>query len=194
MKRSIMDSILAILHSADLQAKLLAALLTALVSAAYRYLRPAERVIWGTSHGFSFVIPQSAGGAGTLHTRSFSIKNEGREPASDIEIHFNFRPEHLQIWPTFNYQTEMNPEGHFCVRIANLGRQEWMSIEVVAGNRDLPQLLRVRTRQGEAKLVQIAPMRVLPRWQLFILWGLVLAGVFWLFETALLIFRLVPGA
>lgn len=70
--------------------EIIAVLLTAFIAAIARFLQPAARVIWGTSHGFTFVVP----GQGTapnplsfpLYTGTVFVQNMGRHVAEGIEI------------------------------------------------------------------------------------------------------------
>ena len=176
-------NLLAIVQSADFQSHLLSFLITAALAALAGRLRPAVRLIWGTSHGFIFTVPQNnnPGAPLTLYTRTFYVQNLGRESATDLEVHFSSKPEHFQIWPTFTYTAAPNPEGHYSVRFANLGPREWLSIEALSANHQLPMLLRVRSRSGEGKEVQIAPRRIFPNWFNYSVVGLMLLGVWWIF-------------
>jgi hypothetical protein len=81
-----MDILSAAVHSPDFQSKLAALLLTALAGWFLQRLWPAERVVWGTSHGFSFSIPQKDAALSLLDTRSFYIRNTGRESATGLEV------------------------------------------------------------------------------------------------------------
>jgi hypothetical protein len=186
---AMIDGLVALFHLHEFQSQALAAVLTAAVGVLVRYLQPAARVVWGTSHGFMFLIPQQNGPPAGLNTRSFFMKNIGRATAKGLEVHFNYKPEHLQVWPTYSYTSTTNPEGRYCLQIDNLGKKEWLSIEVIALKTALPDVLRVRTHQGECKAVLLAPMQIFPRWVQLLVVALMLAGVFWAFETLIGFFR-----
>lgn len=110
-------------------------------------------------------FPQVGGKFLTINTRTIFIQNVGRAPAEDIEVHLTGKPEHFQIWPTFNYTCDTNPESHYVVKVGSLGRREYFTIEMLSSNDNvLPIVTRVRTRQAEAKSVPMAPMQVFPKW------------------------------
>ena len=179
-------NLVAILQSAEFQTHLFSFLVTGALAAAVRWLRPAVRLIWGTSHGFVFTVPQPNGAAAIpLYTKTFYVQNTGRESATDLEVHFSGKPEHFQVWPTFTCAADANPEGHYSIRFANLGPWEWLSIEALSANHQLPMLLRVRSRSGEGKEVSIAPRRIFPNWFNYTVAALMLLGVYWVFTVAI---------
>lgn len=146
--------------------EIVAVLLTALIAAITRYLQPAARVIWGISHGFTFLVPsqEKQPQSYPLSTGSVFVRNAGRRTANDVEIVLNYRPQHFQIWPALGYETAETPEHHFIIKLKNLGPGEFTTVELVSANHELPITLRVRSPLGEAKRVGIAPMRVMPVW------------------------------
>ena len=160
-----MPSLTQLLQSDSVQTHAVAAAVTFVLTAIGRLVRPKAKVVWGLSHAFVFGVPQSGGGLLTINSRTIFVQNVGRAPAEDIEVHLAGKPEHFQVWPTFAYTCEQNPERHFVLKIASLGRREYFTIEMLSsGNNVLPMVTRVRTPHGESKSVPMAPMQVFPRW------------------------------
>jgi hypothetical protein len=160
-----MSLVTQILQSESVQTHAAAAAVTSALAALGRLVQPKAKVVWGLSHAFLFGIPQTGGGLMTINSRTIFVQNVGRAPAEEIEVHLAGRPEHFQVWPTFAYTTEENPERHFVLKIASLGRREHFTIEMLSsGNNVLPVVTRVRTPHGESKSVAMAPMQVFPRW------------------------------
>lgn len=163
--------------------EIVAVFLTAVVGLIARIVQPSARVVWGTSHGFTFSLPiQDAVTSTTtttlVHTGTVFVQNTGRKTAEDIEVVFNYRPQHFQVWPSLNYNTAENPEHHFTIKITTLGPRESTTIELLSVSINLPDPLRVRSPLGEAKRVPIAPMRVWPGWFNRTIFLLLVLGIF----------------
>ena len=166
--------------SEPLQRAVIPALLTIVITLMGRALSPS-RIKWGVSHGFVFSVqlPPDEDGktrSASYHTLTVYVQNVGRAPAEAIEVHFNYKPEHMQIWPTLNYETATNPENRFTVLVNNLGRGEHFTLELLSAFA-LPGVLRVRSKTGEEK-VGIAPSEVFPSWVKRLLVLLIWLGVF----------------
>jgi hypothetical protein len=113
--------------SEPLQRSLIPAALTVVISLVARALSPRSRIKWGVSHGFSFGVQQDTGIV-SFNTLTVFIQNTGRAPAEGVEVHFNYQPEHLQIWPTLNYTTVTNPEGRFTLVVNDLAPKEYFTL------------------------------------------------------------------
>ncbi len=125
---------------------------------------PKAKVIWGISHGFTYRLTWPNQPDLRVQTQKVTVHNVGRAAASDVEVHLNFEPEHFNVWPTQNYETEKNPEDRFTIKFRSLGRNEHVSIEMLStGDLEVPAVLSVRSPQGVAKMVAFAPLRVFPR-------------------------------
>jgi len=144
--------------------EVISVLLTAALGVIAHLLRPQAKFVWGTSHGFVFTVPAPANVQGAhqnlYYTGTVFLQNLGRGTAEDVEVVLNFRPQHFQVWPSLDYETTENPEHHFIIKIHNLGRREWTTIELLSLNAQTPETLRVRNPLGDAKRVNIAPMQV----------------------------------
>jgi len=162
--------------------EIIAALLTALLTAVGWLLRPNAKVVWGASHQFAFNVPQASGGTMLIYTKTIFVRNLGRAAARDIEIHFAHKPEHLQIWPTFQYTVASNPEHYFMVVVSTLGPREYFSIEVIQSVRDIPLVTRLRTVDGECKQIAMAPQQIFGRWFTWTVVSLLVLGIFAVIE------------
>jgi hypothetical protein len=147
--------------------EIISVVLTALLAGIARFLQPSTKLLWGASHGFTFLLPPQGtppGNPTPLETGTVFIQNMGRKPAENIEVVLNFRPQHFQIWPALNYEAILAAENHFVIKIENLGPREHTTLEMLSANANLPATLRVRSPLGDAKKVPFAPMRVMPTW------------------------------
>lgn len=182
-----MSQITAFLSAPELHSRIAALLLTSIGTLVFRWIRPSPKVVWGISHGFDFLTKSKAADGSPLiiRTGTVFVQNVGRAAAKDIEVHLNFPPEELHIWPTLDYTTTPNPENRLIIGIKSLGKREWFTIEMISGQIELPDTLRVRTPDGECKRVQMAPMEVLPIWKIRFLWLLIMLGVFAIIQNAI---------
>lgn len=178
-----------IMQSESVQTKLISLAVTALTALARRIATAKPNVKWGIFHGFTFTVRnQNDGKFQNIQTTSIFIQNIGRATADGIEVHFNYKPEHLQIWPTINYDTQTNPEGRYTVKIENIAPRESLSIEMLSLV-NLPIVLRVRTKNHEAKCVEMTHFQVPSKFKIGLIWALIWLGVFSIIQN-LVIFLL----
>lgn len=174
------------LISAAKSPNIVAAILTFILTIIHRIAQPRPKIVWGTSHGFSFIVPRTdpPGPDFLVHTQTVFIQNVGRESASDIEVILNYRPHNLSLWPQLVYSTTSNPENKYIIKIENLGRREFTQIEMLHSVGDMPAVLRIRTPRGECKQAPMAPMQVFPASVRFFLLITLLLGVYKILEWA----------
>jgi hypothetical protein len=162
-----------------------AVILTAVFAVISRLLQPKARVIWGVGHQFCHNVPQSAGGSLNIYSRTISIKNNGKDTAKNVEIHFGRKPEHYQIWPPCNYSEEIFPDNHFMLSIEHLGKKEYINIELLQSAVELPLVLKLRTIDGDCKAVFMMPQQIFPTYVNLILISILFIGVYKVFELLL---------
>lgn len=150
---------------------ILAALITFFLEMIRRsFIQPRASIIWGTTHGFTFLLPQdlpapdSVPRTNSIQTGGLLVRNNGRTAAKNIEFYFNFKPEHYQIWPVVQHKTESTPDGRFIIRVDFLKEREFFNIELIQGNSSLPAILSVRALEGTCRNVPIAPQQTFPTW------------------------------
>lgn len=161
------------------QTTFLQSLIVSVISAAIlRAFAPSSNVVWSSLHEFTFRIPQPENPPGQLlRTQSIVVHNLGRRRAVNVEVIFNYRPEHFEIWPQIRYETSTNPDGRFIVSFPTLGRREFVNVELLSSI-DLPAVLNVRSDDAPSKSVQVTFNRKLPAWVLRGLQLLVILGAF----------------
>lgn len=90
-----------------------------------------------------------------VNTISHLIINAGKESATNIEILFNWKPQHLNLWPPIHYEERTEKDDRYVLLFDNLAPQEQIKCELLSINTDLPELLNVRSKECVAKRVNL---------------------------------------
>lgn len=110
-----------------------------------------------------------------LQTDSLTIQNGGRKAATNIEIVHREKPDHFQFSQAISYREEFNPNGEHIIKIDSLGPKEFLNIQYLSHSK-IPALLRVRSDQGSAQLIQVQFQPIYPKSHLFLVGLLMLSG------------------
>ncbi len=160
--------------------------LTLFLGVLKRLFSPSARVIWGDTHGFTFLIPQRGQDDGrpaaipnlAVNTKSIFVRNAGRKIAKNIEIYFNYKPEHFEIWPVIKYDTEVLEDNRFVVKIEFLQKKEFFTIEAIHTNNAFPEVQNVRAEVGKCKNVRMAPVQIFSNYFNATVFCLMILGIF----------------
>lgn len=175
--------------SHEMQNRVIPVLLTAVIGMIGRYLSAKPRVVWGVSHQFAFNVgPRTEEATGIIYTRSLIVQNMGRAAARDINVIFNFKPNHYQLWPHQNYTTSDNPEKNHIILVPSLGKGNHFRIEMVSVF-DLPIAMTVRDSGGDRKQVDLRQVQQFPSWVYRMILALMVLGIFSLIQNIFLIFH-----
>jgi hypothetical protein len=142
------------------------------------------RLIQSTRHAFTFLIQQPLIGADgkqisptqTVNTASVSVFNAGRQVANKLEVVFNWKPQHLNIWPSRHYTENTAPDGRFSLNFDNLAPKETIGFELLAVNGQVPAMVTVRSDQSLASNLPLVPQPIQPRWKIVFAAWLMLTG------------------
>jgi len=96
----------------------------------------------------------------TVHTNSFIIRNAGRDAAKNVELVFNWKPMCLNLWPVRHYEEHVEPDNRYVLIFDGLAPGEVLGVEVLAVNKDLPNLVTVRSSQCIAQNISMYPQPV----------------------------------
>lgn len=110
-----------------------------------------------------------------LQTDSLTIQNSGRKSATNIEIVHKERPEHFQFSQAIGYKEDFNPNGEHIIKIDSLGPKEFLNIQYLSHTK-VPVLLRVRSDQGSAQLIQVQFQPIYPKYLMYVVGVLMLSG------------------
>ena len=123
-------------------------------------LQAKPKLLYWVPGSFMFNLkePQLA-----LRTDALTIQNDGRMPATNVEIIHRQRPDHFQFSTAISYVEEHGPDGDHIIRIPSLGSKEFVNIQLLSHVQE-PVLLNVRCAEGPAQLIQVHLQRVYPKW------------------------------
>lgn len=119
-------------------------------------------------HQFTFLVQQplidaegnQVSPTQTVKTNSFIIRNAGREPASKVELVFNWKPMCLNLWPVRHYEEHVEPDNRYVLIFDSLAPNEVLGVEVLSVNYDLPNLVTVRSAECIAQNINMYPQPV----------------------------------
>ncbi len=86
-----------------------------------------------------------------IRTSSLFVQNLGRDASTEIEIVFNWKPLHFNLWPQRLFEQQINPDNRFIVKLPNLAPKEFVGLDLLTVNSEMPLLIQVRSLQGIAK-------------------------------------------
>ena len=175
----------ALFSLADLKSILIALFLTVSGTSIIRILQPSSKVVWSTTHGFNFHVPvldpdnpeKYLPNKASYFTQTIFVQNTGKGTAEDVELIFNYKPEHFQIWPITPYKEEIHKDNRFSLRVEHLSPRENFSVELL-GTHELPRLLRIRTQSKEGMEILMSPSQVYSRWIHILVAALMFSGAF----------------
>lgn len=119
-----------------------------------------------------------------LQTDSLTIQNSGGKSATNIEIVHKEKPDHFQFSQAIAYKEEFNPNGEHLLKIESLGPKEFLNIQYLSHTKS-PVLLRVRSDQGSAQLIQVQFQPIYPNWLKYIVAILIFSGFGFLLYCAM---------
>jgi hypothetical protein len=132
------------------------------------FLKGRVRLQYATPHGFTFLVQQPMRDAlgnevsptQTVHTQSVIVRNSGREPATKVEVVFNWEPMCLNIWPLRHFETHREPDRRHVLIFDSLSPGEVIGCEALSVNADLPMLVTVRCDQCVAQSIRMYPQPI----------------------------------
>jgi hypothetical protein len=167
-------------------AKEIVALLVPLITwALNRAFRTKAKLRIANPHGFTFLIQQPLSDAQnnqvsptqTVRTSSHILMNGGTEPATNVEIVFNWKPPCLNIWPPRHTTEHTETDGRYVLMFESLAPNEFVDFELLSINADTPQVLTARCDQCAAQNIAMYPQPVAKPWQRRLFVALAFAGL-----------------
>jgi len=133
-----------------------------------KFFKNSAKMCYGELHQFTYLINEplkTADGeivmqSQNVYTHSYVFINEGREPATSVEIIFNYPPMYLNIWPSRPYELKDDKENRHIMKFDYLAPKELIRCEVMSINAQLPELLSVRAKEGLAQEIRLYPQKI----------------------------------
>ncbi|MBZ5760298.1 hypothetical protein LAV84_07015 [Rhizobium sp. VS19-DR104.2] len=159
-------------------AQTIAATIISLV--ATQILAAKGKLRWSNRHAHSFLLPNAGQNGSQLivHTREVWITNTGRSALEDIEIVWNWRPQHLELWNPREFTEIALPNNRFAIQVPNLAGKEFFSVSILSVGPDpLPEILNIRSKNDIAKMLPLLPTRQFPAWFNYCGLALIVIGI-----------------
>ena len=186
--------------------KEIVSILVPIIGALATYLlKPRAKLVWSITNSRAMSVQEqqvTADGSiqtvpGIVRTASIFLRNAGREAAENVEVVFNWRPPHINVWPQRDYSTNTNPDGRYILKFPDLASKEPIGLELLAVNSALPDIIQIRsTQQGSAKQIETSPQEIHSKFVLWIVLYLMIAGAsatLYLMISIVQFFALIPA-
>ncbi len=132
------------------------------------------KLLKGTRHAHSFLVNQPLlNPQGQVvqpnqlaHTASVVLHNKGRATATNVELVFNYSPMCINFWPLRSYTEKVLADGRHVYKFDSLAPDEYVGVELLSINKDLPGLFNARCDQVVATDVRLVPHQVVAQWKI----------------------------
>lgn len=149
-----------------------------------RLSRSRVRLTYSTPHGFTFLVQEPLRNAAgevikatqTVQTRSIWFRNSGRAIAHHVELVFNWKPLCINNWPARHVEERIEADGRYVLILESLAPSEDFGCELLAVNKDLPQIITVRCDEGTGRLIRMHPQPSVARWRVWLILALAFIG------------------
>lgn len=182
------DWLSGILEIQEVRAGLVALSITTLTAIGGRLFAARPRIQWGIVNNNHFLVPQQGAPLLSIFVRSFTISNQGRKVAENVEVILNWKPPHIENFPHIPINTSLNKDSRYVININKLNPKEFVNFSMLSSGAELPYITYVRASGYSAKKVVIAPQRMYPYWFNLLAGGLMLVGFLSVFYFLSLVF------
>lgn len=152
-----------------------------------RKWRAKNKLVWAVAHQFTYLLPErnasppsgaaianpaaaqktfatsDSGRLFNVHTQAIVIQNDGTDPVTAVEIVFNWAPQNWNLWPPRQFEVRENDKDRrYSIIFDSLSSGEYVSIQQLVAEGNLPEVLNVRSKEQVGRLVRIRPTKVVP--------------------------------
>lgn len=133
-----------------------------------RLFKSKAKLEVATPHQFMFLVQeplkddqgQQISPTQTLRTSSIIVRNSGSEPATNVELVFNWKPMCLNLWPVRHFTEHIEQDGRNIIIFDSLAPGEVQGCEFLSVNKELPNLITVRSTECVAQNINMYPQPV----------------------------------
>lgn len=176
--------------------EVVAAIVTAILAGVGQLLQPRVKLQFGIGNQFTYSVPNTQQHNPNIFyiVSTVFLKNAGRTTAKNVELTFNYKPEHFQFWPPITYTEKQTPDNRHVLVIPFLSAKESLTLNLLmatpstSGMR-LPELLHVRSEHGPAKGQILTPTPIMSKKIALTLWLLIFVGVYQILLIAVLFIK-----
>lgn len=97
-----------------------------------------------------------------VKTASISVTNNGLLSAKGVEITFNWKPPIMNVTPARAFTHQTSDFNRYTLTFDSLAPGEWMTIDIMSINHDLPLMTCVRSENSTGRLVNMHLQRTFP--------------------------------
>lgn len=112
-----------------------------------------------------------------VRTASMVVGNNGLSPANNVEVSFNWRPMILNVLPPRSYLDVFSPFERYSLKFESVAPDEFITINVMSINAEMPALTSVRCDECPGKEIQMSPQRVWPVWLNYVTLAIFMLGL-----------------
>ena len=166
----------------------LSAVLGGIINFLLKFVEPKSRFVVWLSHKYEYNIPLPDGKKVPVYVQTLRIDNLGRFQITDVEIVHKTNPEHFAFDPPQPYEESSLKSGEHLISIKSIAPHTGFSMQffcVLA----YPHLIYIRSKQGNADVVQVIPRFIRPPWMETGLIVAVIVGfatfIYWLIQLGI---------
>ena len=162
----------------DIPTAIVSAILGFLSNYLLKYFEPKPKFVIWLSHSYEFKIPvpNTDGKAVIIHVQTVRYDNLSKFPIADVEIVHKVRPDHFAFDPPQPYQESTLKDGEHLISLKSIAPQTGFSMQFFS-HTSYPNLLYVRSKQGNAEVIQVKPQIINPQWKINIVRAFFIVGV-----------------
>jgi len=170
----------------ELHIKELISVLTPLAIWSLNYfLKEKAKLVHAKAHQFSFLIQEPlrdpngilVNPSQTVNTISHLVSNCGKITTKKVEVTFNWKPMYLNIWPIRRFEEFVDKDNRYIMTFDTLTPKETITIELLAINNPLPELLSVKSEDCLGSAIKLQPQQVVAPWLIKIFVILITIGI-----------------
>ena len=155
--------------------EIVAAFLTLVVWGIQRILTAQAKIWYGIPHEFCYLVDESVTEPdGTLairkanvYAKTYHIANVGRSPATKVEVTFNQKPPHLNIWPVRKSNPTTEPDGRHILTFESVAPKDRIVIELISYNQPVPDVILLRCHECIPVKIPMLILRDFGKWRYF---------------------------
>lgn len=137
---------------------LIAAVVTGLLPLALfviqRWIAPRVRLRYGIVCNMVMLPKKPDGTPGELRVQRLRFLNTGNKAAEDVQIIFNWAPQHIEQYPHIAERDETKTDGRYIVYVPRINGGESFDISIASDLGELPAVIYVRGKEAVAKVVR----------------------------------------